>query len=476
MIEITIDHQQSASLRQEQTLTQQQIQAIEMLAAPLMELHAYVSSELQENPLLEAEGGDDEIAPLAADTGQESADGGDGDDDWIRQLVELSEPAFAGFTNPPGVSAEEEERRNHFLNSIAARPTLEDSLLEQIRFLRPAPEVFSCCEVIVAAIDDDGYLTSHPADLAMALGQPLATVQAAIRVVQSCEPAGVAAADLRERLLIQLDRDGETNELARRLVESHLDDLGANRIPTLARRLGTSLGEIREALAIIRELRPRIADCSPPDHELEIEPEADIEERGGRLDVHLRRTGIPSLRISAQYRALLSDPSTTAETREYIKEKIRSAAFLINCIDQRQSTLERIVRAIVDAQAAFFRRGIEHLRPLTMAEVAEKIGVHETTVSRGVSGKYLNCRYGIMPLRGFFSNGYCDGEGNNVSSQVVKQAVRQLIGGEDRSQPLSDSQISTILDQKGLRVARRTVAKYREGMGLLPANLRRQYW
>ncbi|MDX9981101.1 MAG: RNA polymerase factor sigma-54 [Lentisphaeria bacterium] len=476
MIELAIDHQQSVSLRQEQTLTQQQIQAIEMLAAPLLELQAYVTSELQENPLLEAEPGDEESIAPAAETA-DSADGGTGDDDdWIRQLVELNEPVFNNFAVSAGVSAEEEERRNHFLNSIAAHTTLEDSLLEQIRFLRPGPDVFACCEVIIAALDDDGYLASHPADLAMALGRPAATIGEAIRVVQSCDPAGVGARDLRERLLIQLDRNGGDNELARRLVEDHLDDLGANRIPTLARRLNTSLGEIREALAIIRELRPRIADCSPPSHELEIEPEADIEERGGKLDVQLRRTGIPSLRISAQYRALLADPATTSETREYIKEKIRSAAFLINCIDQRQSTLERIVRAIVEAQDTFFRRGTEHLRPLTMAEVAERIGVHETTVSRGVAGKYLSCKFGVLPLRSFFSNGYCDEEGNNVSSQVVKQAVRQLIGGEDRSRPLSDSQISTILVQKGLRVARRTVAKYREGMGLLPANLRRQYW
>lgn len=475
MIEIAIAHQQSASLRQEQTLTQQQIQAIEMLAAPLLELHAYVSSELQENPLLEADACEEESLPATAEAASEDSRDGD-DDDWIRQLVELSEPAAGSFALLGGVSAEEEERRNHFLNSIAAQTTLEDSLLEQIRFVGTEPDLLACCEVIIAALDGDGYLTSHPADLAMALGRPLATVQKAIAMVQSCDPAGVAASDLRERLLIQLDRNGETNELARRLVENHLDDLGANRIPTLARRIGASLDEIREALDIIRELRPRIADHSSHQHELEIEPEADIEERGSALEVHLRRTGIPSLRISAQYRSLLSDPATTTETREYIKEKIRSAAFLINCIEQRQSTLERIVRAIVEAQDAFFRRGGDHLKPLTMAEVADRIGVHETTVSRGVAGKYLHCKYGNIPLRSFFSNGYRDGEGNNVSSQVVKQAVRQLIGNEDRCQPLSDSQISSILDQKGLRVARRTVAKYREGLGLLPANLRRQYW
>lgn len=472
MIEVTLGQQQSVGLRQEQTLTQQQIQAIEMLAAPLMELQAYVNNELQDNPLLEADHGDCDSVPL--DEGP--AELGEGDDDWIRQLVELSEPGYRGLTGSATVSPDEEERRNHFMNSIAVRTTLEDSLLEQIRFLDPAPEVFACCEVIVAALDEDGYLASHPADLAMALGLSLETVEAAIRVTQSCDPAGVGARDLRERLLIQLARNGEDNELVRLLVSDHLDDLAANRIPTLARTLGVDMDEIRDALEIIRELRPRIADDASSNHEQEIEPEADVEERGNVLDVHLRNTGIPSLRINAQYRELLSDPGTTADTREYVKDKIRSAAFLINCISQRQSTLERIVRAIVDAQESFFRRGLEHLRPLTMAEVAEQIGVHETTVSRGVSGKYVSCKYGVMPLRGFFSNGYCDDQGNNVSNQVVKQAVRLLIGNEDRARPLSDGRISDLLNEKGLRVARRTVAKYRESMGLLPAKIRRQYW
>jgi RNA polymerase sigma-54 factor len=362
------------------------------------------------------------------------------------------------------------------MNSIAVRTTLEDSLLDQIRFLDPTPELFACCEVIVAALDEDGYLKTHPADLAMALGLPLDRIAAGIRTVQSCDPAGVGATDLRERLLLQLDRLGERHPLARKLIDQHLDDLGANRIPTLARKLGVRFEEIREALEVIRELRPHISEPEPINGELEVEPEVEVEERDGELQVLLRNGRIPSLHINAQYRSLLSDPATTEETREYIKDKIRSAAFLINCITQRQSTLERIVRAIVKAQTDFFRQGARCMRPLTMAEVAEEIGVHETTVSRGVSGKYLSCKYGVMSLRTFFSNGYNDDQGNSVSNQVVKQTVQQLIDHEDRQQPLSDSQISELLEDQGLHVARRTVAKYRENLGLLPAKLRRQYW
>ena len=472
MIDLAINHQQTVGLRQEQTLTQQQIQAVEMLAAPLMELEAFVNGELQDNPLLEAEPADQEV-PADKD---EAPGVQENDDEWIRQLVELSEPGFRSFGAVYTASADDEERRNHFMSSIPARVTLEDSLLEQIRFLDITPAQVACCETIIAGLDEGGYLTTHPADLAMALGMSLEEVAATIRIVQSCEPVGVAAADLRERLLLQLERRGQQDGLAYQLVGEHLDDLGANRIPTLARRLGVDIERIREALHVIQELRPHIAETGPESHSLEIEPEVDIEERGDSFDIQVRSPGVPSLRISAQYRNLLSDPATTTETSEYIKDKIRSAAFLINCIGQRQSTLERISRAIVQAQEDFFRQGLEHMRPLTMAEVAEQIGVHETTVSRGVSGKYLRCKYGTMPLRRFFSNGYQDSRGKRVSSHVVQSSVRRLINDENRRKPLSDSQISAILGQHGLQVARRTVAKYRENMGLLPAKLRRQYW
>jgi RNA polymerase sigma-54 factor len=473
MIELGIDQQQSASLRQEQTLTQQQIQAIEMLAATALELQGYVNSELQENPLLEADTKGIEELPTVDEPA--SSDTGD-DDAWIAEILELSETGYRNSGSVQTSSPEEVERRNHFMNSIAVQTTLEDSLLDQIRFLEPASDLFSCCEVIVAALDEDGYLKTHPADLAMALGMPLDLISKAIQTVQSCDPAGVAATDLRERLLIQLDRLPEEHPLARKLIDCHLDDLGANRIPTLARKLGVDFEDIRDALEVIRELQPHITEAELPVAEVEVEPEVDIEERDGEFQVLLRDGRIPSLHINAQYRSLLSDPATTEETREYVKDKIRSAAFLINCITQRQSTLERIVRAIVNAQEDFFRQGISCLRPLTMAEVADQIGVHETTVSRGVSGKYLSCKFGVMSLRTFFSNGYNDSEGNSVSNQVVKQTVRDLISQEDRHQPLSDSQISEMLEEQGLHVARRTVAKYRENLGLLPAKLRRQYW
>lgn len=474
MIDLATSQQQAVDQRQEQSLTQQQIQAVEMLAAPLMELHAYVTAELQANPLLEADFPDQGIT---ADAEEQPAPVDQNDDEWISRLVELGGPLYRGAGEAHGTSAEEEERRQHVINSIAAQTTLEEVLLAQIRFLALEPRLFACCELIVTALSEDGYLTMHPADLAMVLNLPLEDVREAIRIVQSCDPAGVAVADLRERLLLQLERRGERDTLAYRLVSERLEDLGANRVPTMARSLGVSVEAIRDAMHLIQDLRPRLDHEADADDTVEVQPEIEIvEERNGNLEVRMHDLGIPRLRISSQYRSLLTDPGATEETKAYVKDKIRSAAFLINCIAQRQSTLERIARAIVAAQEDFFRAGLECMRPLTMAEVADAIGVHETTVSRGVSGKYLTCKHGTMPLRRFFSNGYSDDQGNSISNLVVKNTVRDLISSEDRRRPLSDGQISTLLHRKGLRVARRTVAKYRETMGLMPAKLRRQYW
>lgn len=475
MAEINLTQQASADMRQEQSLTHQQIQAVEMLAAPLMELQGYINSELEENPLLETDPSQAETAPLPAEDPAPESENND-DDAWLRQLVELSEPRQRSLPSTRSATSEDQERREHFFNSLAAQTTLEDSLLEQLRFMAPPEDVFQCCSIIIAALDDDGYLKSHPADLAMALKVSQAKVAEAIAAVQACDPPGIGAADLRERLLLQLGRRDQQDSLAYRIVRDHLDDLGANRIPALVQKLAVTPEDIREALETIRELHPRLVDNSHPHADLSVREEVEIIEQNGQIEVRMLDDGIPSLRINQQYRELMNDNDAPAETREYVKEKIRNAAFLISCIAQRQSTLERIVLAIVESQTPFFHEGMHRMRPLTMADVADQIGVHETTVSRGVAGKYLRCKYGTLPLRQFFSNGYNDDNGNSVSNLAVKSAVRTLIDGEDRQKPLSDSQISTLLSEEGLTVARRTVAKYRESLGLLPAKLRREYW
>ena len=310
----------------------------------------------------------------------------------------------------------------------------------------------------------------------MACGASLDVIERAITVVQSCEPAGVGARDLRERLLLQLDRAGRGDTLAYRLVADHLDDLGANRMPAIARKLGVALGDIRDAMDELRHLSPHLSHEAIEAPENYVQEEAVLIEKDGRLQVNVPDGRLPRLRISGLYRQLLRDRTTPQETREYIKSKVRAAFTFISNLSQRQNTLERIVNAIVQEQQEFFRGDYDKLKPLTMAQVARGVGVHETTVSRAVSGKYLRCRYGLLPLRQFFTAGIGDGQGHTVSNKVIKDAIRDRIMEEDPAAPLSDGQISTELRQRGWSVARRTVVKYRESMGIPALSMRRRYW
>lgn len=443
-----------------------------MLAAPVMDLQTMVSTEIEKNPVLEVERGN-ELADLPSEEEESKIEN---DQDWVDQLIRLDESTVYVSKGTPFVSPEEEKRRNHYLESIAVETSFQEDLFEQLRFMNLDEQTMQCCELVISGLDDDAYLTSHPADLAMISGESLEIIDKAVQVVQSCDPPGVAARNLKERLLIQLKSNGRETSFTYKVVSECLDDLANNRMSIVAKKFKVSMEELRDVVEEIRDLNPHLSyhqTVSPGEY---VSEEVQIVDIQGELDVKMNSGNVPNLRISAFYKQLLSDPSTPQETREYIREKIRAAAFLINSLNQRQSTLERIVRAIVEAQNEFFRQGVERMKPLTMAQIAREVGIHETTVSRGVAGKYLRCRHGLMPLRNFFTTGYEDEKGNSVSNMVVKNAIRKLIDEEDSSSPLSDSQIGELLTKKGLKVARRTVAKYRESMGILPSNLRRKYW
>lgn len=391
---LTQEQHYTQDLQQEQTITHQQIQALELLAAPMLDLRTAITEEMEKNPVLEIENNEkvDEELPSEEETAPEE------NEDWLDQLLELEDKTYRG-PSVRRVSKEEEKRRQHFLNSISVKKTSHDTLLEQLSFLNLDEELREQCEMIVDSLDTDGYFAGHPADLAMVCGASMDEIEKAISVVQSCEPAGVAARNLRERLLIQIRRKGLEDSLAHTLVRDHLDDIAGNRILKLVKTLDRDLEEIRTAVLEIQELNPHIEWSGSEDSSQYVEAEVTVLEKKGKLTVRLNNTRFPSLRISSVYRKLLADPSSSNETREYIKEKIRSAAVLINSLAQRQTTLGRIAEAIVEKQAGYFRDGIGKMKPLTMAEVAEKVGVHETTVSRGVAAKYLRCKHGLIPLR-----------------------------------------------------------------------------
>jgi RNA polymerase sigma-54 factor len=331
------------------------------------------------------------------------------------------------------------------------------------------------CELVVASIDDDGYCRTHPADMAMASGDTREDIEGAITVIQSLEPAGIGALNLRERLLIQLDRTGMKDTFTFRIVRDHFDDLAGNRLPSLARKLRVHVRDFHQVLTILRGMKPVLDSRGAERGAERVVEDAVVDEQGEKLVVRVNGDHVPRIRINEKYKRLLTDPTTPEDTKEYVKQKLRSAAYFMYSLGHRQQTLDRIVDEIVQIQNEFFHKGNDYLKPMTMGKVAEAVGVHETTVSRAVSGKFLRCKYGMIPLRRFFTHGYDDAGGKAVSNTVVKSRIRELIEQEDSTHPLSDGQIAISLVEHGFKVARRTVAKYRESLRILPCNQRRQY-
>jgi RNA polymerase sigma-54 factor len=392
-------------------------------------------------------------------------------------LLKLSENASPARRDAHlSLSTEDEERKQHYFDSITQKTNFYDDLAAQLALMDLDEKKRKACEIILSGLDDEAYLTAHPADLAMASGLSMEQVHEAIEIVKSLEPAGVGAVNLQERLLLQLQRQGREDTLTYRAVKECMDDLANNRLPKIAKTLGVSIEEIRGLVEEIKLLKPRIVEGEGV-HPFEyVEEEASIFADDNReLKVTVSGRHLPLLHISKHYRDLLNDQSVSSETKKYIRDKIRAGATLINSISQRQSTLERILNAIVAVQKNYFLEGEDYLKPLTMAEVAEKVGVHETTVSRAASNKYVRCVYGLIPISKFFSAGYRSADGQEVSNAVVKKAIKRYIRNESPERPYSDSALVKLLKDDGLAVARRTVAKYRENMGILPSNLRRQH-
>lgn len=450
----------SLDLRLEQSFNHQQIQALELLTAPVFELETIINRELESNPALEEDFEEPEVR--------------DDDEAWLDYLLKLDDEQRYVCGSRPRYTEEDEERRQHFMESATYQETLQDQLMAELNLMELDEDALAHVELVVYCLDDDGFLRSHPADLAMVAGCSTDQLEDAIQRVQALNPAGVAARDLRERLMLQLERQQRQDSLAYQIVAHCLDDLGKNLLPKIARRFKVDLDDVQDAIEEIQGLAPHLSEatCASAAY---VREELEVIEEDGELILHVKNDFLPSLRISPQYREMLANPELPADARDYLKQKVRSAAFMINSILQRQSTIERIARAILAVQEDFFLHGPSAMKPLTMAQVAEAAQVHETTVSRAVAEKYLRCKFGLYPLKHFFSSGYTAADGSTVSSVAVRNAIRQLVESEDSEHPYSDGELASRLADNGLKVARRTVAKYRESINIPASNLRRTY-
>ena len=492
----------SQRLTQSLVLAPQLQQSLALLQAPTLELKALVEQELQQNPVLEEvavaetelqekENRDEDQPPAAADLAEPPSDldfdptteknASEPMDDFqaeFERLVQLDQEwrdHFAQTNLPMRASAEEEEKRHFMFESLVASTSLQEMLIEQIRESALAEDQWPVAEMLVGNIDEYGYLKATNEELAMSTGLPADKIVEVLKVIQTFDPAGVGARDLRECLLIQLERRGQQSTLEYRIINEFMDALGKRRIPEISRGTGESLDAVQEALERITRLEPRPGRAFLPDNDQYVLPEVFVQKSGDDYVITTNNEHIPHLRISNTYKDLMSQRENSSEVRNYIREKIRAGKFLIKSLHQRQETILNIAREIVHRQREFMGKGVAALKPLTMVQVAQVVGVHETTVSRAVSGKYMQTPQGIFEMKYFFTAGIQTASGAGMSNTSVKDMIADIFKAENTTKPLSDQEVVRMLKEKGIVIARRTVAKYRTELNILPSNLRKVY-
>jgi RNA polymerase sigma-54 factor len=373
-------------------------------------------------------------------------------------------------------------------DSLVAATSLQETLLEQMRTSNITREQWSIAEMIIGNIDDYGYLNPSPSSkppltpqqivesLSYATNIPCDKILDVLQIIQTFHPPGVGARDLRECLMLQLERSGRKDTLEYKIIDQYMSALGKRRFPEIARGLGIEVEDAQELAANIAHLEPRPGRDFLPNHDRFILPEVFVQKNGeGDYAISTNNEHIPHLRISNTYKDLMAQASSSSEVREYIREKIRAGKFLIKSLHQRQQTILNIAKEIVHRQREFMEKGVAHLKPMTMVQVAEVVGVHETTVSRAVSAKYMDTPQGIFEMKYFFTSGIQTSDGVGMSNKSVKDMIEEMFRNEDTSKPLSDQEIVKMLGEKGIVIARRTVAKYRAELNILPSNLRKVY-
>ena len=463
--------QQTQNLSMQQVLAPQLQQSLVILQAPMLELRNIVQQELQTNPVLEEEAAepapDDRTQQQNEDFQEEFNQLAKLDEEWREYMSQSS-----GYN---GRSDEDEERRQFFFDSIANQETLQQHLIGQINGAELDKNDRRLAELIIGNIDDNGFLQTSPEEMSANTGVAVADLQRLIAVIQNFHPPGVGALDLRECLLIQLRRLGKENTLEYQIISKHLEELGKRRFPEIARRLGVTVDQVQQSAYSIATLDPKPGAIFAPDPNNYVLPDVNVEKIGDDYMVMLNGEQIPHLRISNAYKDLMSQGDSGGEVKDYIRDKIRSGKFLIKSIHQRQQTISNIANQIVSRQQEFLDNGTAYLRPMTMVQIAEAVGVHETTVSRAISGKYISTPQGVFEMRYFFTPGYQTATGESMSNTSVKEAILDLIKTESAINPLSDKDIVSILSERGIPIARRTVAKYRNELNILPSNMRKQY-
>jgi RNA polymerase sigma-54 factor len=491
---MALEHKLYQRLSQQLVMTPQLRQAIKILQVSRAELEILVEEAMSENPVLE-EGIEEPVEEERPRTEESLESNGNGTDEWPADPVEQRETTseiepnermgeidwkeyldnyrndWHGSSGSP--ADYDDDKRSAIENTLVRSTSLPEHLIWQLRMTGIDPIEESVAALLIGNMDKDGYVKVDIEDVAFESGQDFDVVEHALRRIQELDPPGVGARDLRECLLLQLRNDGKENSVAAAIVRDHLGLLESKRYDKIARELNVALDEVVAAAHDIAGLEPKPGRNFGEGDIRYITPDVYVQKIGEDLVVTLNDEGLPRLRVSNFYRQVLSD-SGTGEAKRYIQEKMRAAAWLIKSIQQRQRTLYLVTQSIVRFQREFFERGVAHLKPLVLKDVAIDIGMHESTVSRATANKYVHTPQGTYELKYFFTSSLQGADGEEVSAESVKDRIREIIAAEDPRRPFSDQHIAKMLSTEHVGIARRTVAKYRGIMGVLPSSKRRQ--
>ena len=493
---------QSQQLRQEMKINPRLYQAMELLYMPLLDLQQHLKQELAENPFLEMTEADteQEVELKEEPTPAEEKD--------TKEEIDWEEILLDGFE--VGGRRQQYEEREFFQPTVTASSDLRDHLEDQLRLLDLSERELRLGEEIIGNVEDDGMLTCGLEEVVSGVNgwldevkevaveraeglesddrtreleevaemfrpYSLEEAEQMLTRIQQFDPAGVAARDLRECILLQMRQRDLAKSLAYQIVVEHFDDLINHRWPDIAKAMGVAPREVQDAADEISRLDPKPGLKFAPPQEQYITPDLIVDKISGEYQVFVNDTSLPRLRLSRAYREVARDKNKfKGENKEFISSKLNSANWMINAIEQRRQTMLKVMSFIVNRQRDFFEKGVQHLKPLTLREVAAHIDMHESTVSRVTNEKFCQTPRGVYSLKFFFSSGLATTGGEDISARGVKDKIQSLVGSEAPMRPLTDQAIVSLLKSDGVKIARRTVAKYRDQLGILPARMRKR--
>lgn len=484
---------QSLRLTQQLLMTPQLQQAIKLLQLSRMELEQFVATQLAENPCLEE--GVTESAEEVAQVERErerteeqvinetmSEASNIVDSANSQEKAEVDWEAMSRYNEQQPTSATatrkqaSDDEHPNYENMVSRVGTLQEHLMSQIGELDFNETENSIAGLLTGNIDDRGYLTVSTQEIADKEGFDLELVEDILDTIQRLDPPGIGARDLKECLYIQVRNAGLKNGIVERIIENHLPELENRNFVAIAKAMKISLEQVIENVQIIAELEPVPGRQFGANEAQYIVPDVYVFKLGEEWVVNLNEDGLPRLRVSNFYSSMMTDKKSKGDDKNYISEKVKSAEWLIKSIRQRQRTIFRVTESIVKRQRDFFDHGVEHLKPMILKDIAEDISMHESTISRVTNNKYVHTPRGVFELKYFFNSSVSRADGQDVASESVKRMIADLIKVEDQRRPLSDQRIVELLEEKGIQLARRTVAKYREQLQILPSSKRKKFF